>query len=177
MGSEPRCSSAKRALQGERSRRRQRSALIQIAPKEFCRSLWNLNNEEHRRNQHSAGRRTGFREFSIRKERKQTSRRSLSIAARQGRRDRLAPLMRSASAAFAAGAFAITSARWGARSSRDIPRLSGGWGDRGAGPIGGAPRGRPGSSQNPAFWFRRISWRCRASHLTNNFERQSTEDT
>lgn len=39
---------------------------------------------EHRRNQHSAGFRPGFREFSLRREREKRSRRSLSIAARRG---------------------------------------------------------------------------------------------
>jgi hypothetical protein len=46
---------------------------------------------EYRRNQHSAGLWPGFREFSQRCGREKRSRRSLSIVARKGRRDRLRP--------------------------------------------------------------------------------------
>jgi hypothetical protein len=43
-----------------------------------------LGEGEHRRNQHSAGRRPGFREFSMRRGRNERSRGSLSIASRRG---------------------------------------------------------------------------------------------
>ncbi len=57
-----------------------------------CRRLASRNkDEEHRSFQHSAGRRTGKREFSTWFGWKTGGRRSLSIAPRSGRRDRPPP--------------------------------------------------------------------------------------
>ena len=52
------------------------------APRRGLDEIWR--DEEHRRNEHSDGRRPGFREFSTRRRGKQGSRRSLSVAARRG---------------------------------------------------------------------------------------------
>jgi len=67
---------------GQRSRA---DFALSIAPaRRETRPARSCKDEEYRRNQHSAGRRSGFREFSTRKKRKNGSRRSFNIVARRG---------------------------------------------------------------------------------------------
>ena len=82
-----------------------------------CRQV-HLNNGEHRRKQHGAGCRPGFREFSTRKERNKGSRRSFNMVAPRGSGT---DCLRSLRSVFhgRAGSFE----GWGARGTpRPVPR-------------------------------------------------------